>query len=356
MCSIDGATWTAGAVKSDDPCRVCQPATSTTTWTPAGDGFSCGLGKACLSGTCAARTYRVALVNQKAGGVDVVDFVVAGTPTVVRSLSMGWNSASPSPAWSADGTQLAYPAGGSGLGSTYLFDVEAASTNWLDWMPAIHPDYAKERLRVVGNNALGQVVRWDGHGQTATTTIPGRTASRPKFDSSDSARFAFLDAASSSLALHAGGSAAQVADGVVDFGWRGAGGGLVVLRRQGTSCEVRAIAVTAGAPGASSALASGADCTARLRVAPAGKLVALVRGADVFVADGAGLVDLASATPTLTLDQPVLDADFTPDGTLLALLKGTPAYLYVVQPSAGAQPVAVTSGSYQGLRMSPSMH
>jgi hypothetical protein len=52
-CEIDGACQLASAAKSDDVCLVCTPATSTSVWSPASSGTSCGSDSiACTSDQC----------------------------------------------------------------------------------------------------------------------------------------------------------------------------------------------------------------------------------------------------------------------------------------------------------------
>ncbi|MET0283878.1 MAG: hypothetical protein ABW352_05390 [Polyangiales bacterium] len=46
-CNIDGACVMAGAPGPDGPCRICDPARSTTSWTPAQQGTSCDDGQFC---------------------------------------------------------------------------------------------------------------------------------------------------------------------------------------------------------------------------------------------------------------------------------------------------------------------
>jgi hypothetical protein len=51
-CLIDGACVLEGATFPTDPCRVCTALISFSDWTVAGDGSSCGAGRACLDGRC----------------------------------------------------------------------------------------------------------------------------------------------------------------------------------------------------------------------------------------------------------------------------------------------------------------
>ncbi len=50
-CFIAGAYYAAGATMNSG-CEVCTPATSTTSWTNAADGKTCGTGQVCGSGAC----------------------------------------------------------------------------------------------------------------------------------------------------------------------------------------------------------------------------------------------------------------------------------------------------------------
>ena len=53
-CTIEGVAYQTGQVQAGDPCQVCAPETSTTTWTPEPDLFACdaGAGTYCKAGVC----------------------------------------------------------------------------------------------------------------------------------------------------------------------------------------------------------------------------------------------------------------------------------------------------------------
>ena len=89
--------------------------------------------------------------------------------------------------------------------------------------------------------------------------------------------------------------------------------------------------------------------------------MASARGKSIFVLSTSAPVDVSTATATIALDQPVLDADWTGDGSYLVLLKAAsasgPGRLYLVEPTSGATPVAITtSGDYERVRASPAVH
>jgi hypothetical protein len=56
-CFIGAALFTAGAANSSDPCQVCTPASSTSSWVNLPDGTSCTLTRVCSSGSCVAQCY-----------------------------------------------------------------------------------------------------------------------------------------------------------------------------------------------------------------------------------------------------------------------------------------------------------
>ncbi len=49
-CAIDGACWSADAVKPGTPCLACKPGTSRTAWTPVAESASCSDASACTTG------------------------------------------------------------------------------------------------------------------------------------------------------------------------------------------------------------------------------------------------------------------------------------------------------------------
>ena len=51
-CTIDGMSVAAGAAMDGEPCRICDPAMSTSDWSDAADGTACGDGGSCDGGSC----------------------------------------------------------------------------------------------------------------------------------------------------------------------------------------------------------------------------------------------------------------------------------------------------------------
>jgi hypothetical protein len=51
-CQINGASYAAGALDLSNACHVCRPSTSTSAWSNAADGTSCGQGQVCSLGAC----------------------------------------------------------------------------------------------------------------------------------------------------------------------------------------------------------------------------------------------------------------------------------------------------------------
>ncbi len=56
-CTIAGTTVSAGAKNPQDACQSCDPSQSTTSWTSAQDGTSCGAGEICSAGSCASGCF-----------------------------------------------------------------------------------------------------------------------------------------------------------------------------------------------------------------------------------------------------------------------------------------------------------
>ncbi len=54
VCLIDGGLLPAAQVNPADACEECEPSLSNTSWTVLANGASCGSGKICASGNCAA--------------------------------------------------------------------------------------------------------------------------------------------------------------------------------------------------------------------------------------------------------------------------------------------------------------
>lgn len=53
-CGIGGASQASGEANPANACEACQPATATTSWTVRADGADCGSGQICHGGTCQA--------------------------------------------------------------------------------------------------------------------------------------------------------------------------------------------------------------------------------------------------------------------------------------------------------------
>src|SRR5580700_4234691 len=51
-CTVATTTYPEGSSNPTNACLSCQPATSTTAWSPVSDGMPCGAGEVCSSGTC----------------------------------------------------------------------------------------------------------------------------------------------------------------------------------------------------------------------------------------------------------------------------------------------------------------
>jgi len=56
-CSIGGTSYASGALNPSNTCSSCQPATSTTAFTPLSDGTSCGAGQVCSTAACRAGCF-----------------------------------------------------------------------------------------------------------------------------------------------------------------------------------------------------------------------------------------------------------------------------------------------------------
>ncbi len=56
-CTIDGVDYSSGAANPSNSCQSCQPASSTNSWTGLADATSCGNGSVCVHATCMAGCY-----------------------------------------------------------------------------------------------------------------------------------------------------------------------------------------------------------------------------------------------------------------------------------------------------------
>lgn len=86
-CFISGAFYASGAVDSANSCLTCQASSSSTSWTPLGNGTSCGTGQVCSGGNCQTGCW--------IGGA----FVGNGV-TKAGNTCQACNSAKSSSAWS----------------------------------------------------------------------------------------------------------------------------------------------------------------------------------------------------------------------------------------------------------------
>lgn len=57
VCQIDGNRVTAGALNTANACEQCTPEVSATTWTQLTDGTSCGSGEVCSVGECSPKCF-----------------------------------------------------------------------------------------------------------------------------------------------------------------------------------------------------------------------------------------------------------------------------------------------------------
>ncbi len=57
QCDIAGTIYPSGGTNPANACQSCQPGTSTSTWTNAADGASCGAGEVCKTAVCAAGCF-----------------------------------------------------------------------------------------------------------------------------------------------------------------------------------------------------------------------------------------------------------------------------------------------------------
>jgi MYXO-CTERM domain-containing protein len=56
-CYINGTLYAAGAVNPANACQVCTPTSSTSAWSTASNGTSCGTGEVCSAGACVADCF-----------------------------------------------------------------------------------------------------------------------------------------------------------------------------------------------------------------------------------------------------------------------------------------------------------
>ncbi|MGC4118896.1 MAG: hypothetical protein QM765_30890 [Myxococcales bacterium] len=323
-------------------------------------------GWTCSSGTCTANVYQVALVDDGAGTITVVDVALSGTPKTVATLAQGFNTDSPWPEFSADGTQLAYPSGPNKPtnGAVYLFDVYSSSTDPYGWFAGDQMSFASEEIKLVARRADGYTI-YQNETAGAAVTVSGSKVTWPKFDPSDAVRFAFIDTESGNLKLVTAGSKTGVdlSEGAVsDFAWLPAGK-IAYLEASGTACALKTMKVDS-TTGERATLVKDAPCTAKLHFSPtsADQFVLIPEGKSAsfsLTAPAAGGVAFKDL-PTVTLTDAILDGGWTADGLLVGLLSrkaGAEAVLNLVSLADPTKPVATSvKGSYSYVRMSPAIH
>jgi hypothetical protein len=92
-CYIGGSFYGAGIGKTGSACQACEPVTSTTGWSNAPDGTSCGGGEVCASGSCVADCF-IGGALYAAGTLNGADPCQVCTPS---NTTVAWTSV-------ADGT------------------------------------------------------------------------------------------------------------------------------------------------------------------------------------------------------------------------------------------------------------
>jgi hypothetical protein len=100
-CFITPTAYDAGAPNTADPCQSCVPASSTTGWTSAVDGTTCGSpGDVCTGGNCAAGCY----IDQTFYPQGTVDPANACSTCVSTTSTGGWTPAAGGSACGNGGT------------------------------------------------------------------------------------------------------------------------------------------------------------------------------------------------------------------------------------------------------------
>lgn len=100
-CSISGIFYPSSAVSSTNRCQTCQPSSSSTSWTPLGNGASCGSGQICSGGNCQTGCW--------IGG----NFVGSGA-TESGNTCLVCNPAKSTSGWVNNDAATAVPCGGCG--------------------------------------------------------------------------------------------------------------------------------------------------------------------------------------------------------------------------------------------------
>jgi len=233
------------------------------------------------------------------------------------------------------------------------------------WFPGRQPGFSAKDLTVVAR-AEDDAVVYDVPAKTGVAQKLKDVQVRwPRFDPADPNRFAYLDEKTGSVQLSTAGSATaaavtESADSVASFAWLPTGKKMAVLRKEGTTCGVRLGTLAADKLTDFVQLATKVDCTARLIAAPTGENLALVSGKAVHVLALNATVDASSATPTVTLDLPARDADWTSDGLFIAVIKPAEdkgaGRLFLVSPANKTTVAITTTGDYERIRSSPALH
>ena len=71
-CFIGGTVYASGALNPSNSCQECEPATSTTAWTTLANGTACGSGEVCNSGSCGSGCF-ISGISYPTGALNPAD-------------------------------------------------------------------------------------------------------------------------------------------------------------------------------------------------------------------------------------------------------------------------------------------
>ncbi|HEY2515978.1 MAG TPA: FG-GAP repeat protein, partial [Polyangiaceae bacterium] len=83
-CYINGTLVASGATEPSNACMVCTPTSSTSGWSSATNGASCGTGQVCVSGACVSDCY-ISGTAYSANTIDPSNACLVCTPTTSTS-------------------------------------------------------------------------------------------------------------------------------------------------------------------------------------------------------------------------------------------------------------------------------
>ena len=129
QCDVGGTLYAPGAAAPGSPCQVCTPSVSTSAFTAASDGTSCGTGASCAGGACVAQCD-IGGTPVKAGTADPGNACQACDPTKSTTAYSPTNGATCGGAFPGTCQQNACVSNLYKGGSAFSLAVDSANVYW----------------------------------------------------------------------------------------------------------------------------------------------------------------------------------------------------------------------------------